>query len=131
MRRLNLVEPVRTALLNSGVSTVKVVHAVNAALGELERKSSDDKLGAGSLNKLEYKVTNTITEKYKGAKTTPLIFDVWHGKVEACYKVANFDCIDLPPLFSEWLSKMTIETPPAPPAITEAEKAALLASLKA
>lgn len=106
MKRLNLIDCVRAALIEQGLSTVAVVNAVNAELGRLECESKKAKLGQGSVTKKAYKVSNTITEKYSGAITMPLLFDAWHCKLEACNKVAAIPGITIPEIFQEWLGKM-------------------------
>lgn len=104
--RINLVNPVRVSLINSGYSTVKVVNAVNAALGQLNSKGSEAKTGAGSVSKDIYKVSVSTVEKFTGTKTIPLQFDAWHSAIAKAHKVAEFDCVDLPAEFSPWLEKM-------------------------
>lgn len=104
--RINLVNPVRQALINSGYSTVKVINAVNAALGQLASKGSEAKTGNGSLSKDTYKVSVTSTEKFVGTRTVPLAFDAWHSAIERAHKIAQFECVDLPEVFNEWLEKM-------------------------
>lgn len=106
MKRINLIPPIRKALVNAGISTFRVVEAVNAELGKLEATKESAKLGTGSVTKAGYKVTGVVSTVYKGNKTIPLLFDAWHGKVEAAYKVAGFDEIAIPGIFSEWLSKL-------------------------
>lgn len=112
MQRINLITPVRTALLNSGYSSVKVVAAINSALGELKVAKSTERLGDGSMSrKGKYGVTNVVSEKYEGKYSMPLLFDAWHSKLASAHKVAEFDGIDLPAVFSEWLDKMKVVTP--------------------
>jgi len=106
MKRLNLISCVRTALEVRGISTVAVVNAVNAELGRLEKLSSQQKLGTGSVTKKAYKVTNTVTEKFTGAITAPLHFDAWHCKLEAANKLAEIPTIEIPTLYTPWLEKM-------------------------
>lgn len=105
-KRLNLCVAVRNSLINMELSTVKVVNAVNSALGELEARSEESKLGDGRVTKSEYKVTETTTSKYAGQKTTlPLLFDAWHSQVAKAEKIASFETIELPGIFKQWLEK--------------------------
>src|SRR5262245_59800621 len=108
MQRYNLVTPVRAALIAGGYSTYLVVNAINAALGELDKTKESDKLGVGSSTRkgTKYSVTNTVSQKFEGKMTMPLLFDAWHCKVEAANKVASFDSIELPGIFNDWLGKM-------------------------
>lgn len=115
-KRLNLCVPVRSALVNSGISTVKVVNAVNAALGALDVKGSDSKTGDGKVSKEGYKVTVTDTTKYAGPKCDPLVFDAWHSAIARAYKVAEFECVDLPTGLTPWLESMKAESPAPEPA---------------
>lgn len=112
MKRINLIACVRSALTAAGLSTVKVVNAVNAALGQLELQGKSDKLGVGSVTKKAYKVTNTVTMKYSGAISMPLLFDAWHCKLEAANKIAEIPAITIPEVFMEWLGAMKSEADP-------------------
>lgn len=119
-KRLNLCCAVRTALINSGYSTVKVVDAVNAALNDLQEVDSEAKLGNGSITKATkerpalYKVSETVTTKYRGPISVPLIFDRWHSAIRAAEKIAPFGCVDLPEEFTPWLEKMKEPSKPEP-----------------
>ena len=106
MKRINLVSCVRAALIEQGISTVKVVDAVNSAIGGLEAIKATDKLGAGSVTKKAYKVTHAVSTQYGGKITMPLLFDAWHSKIEAACKVAVFDTVGIPAVFKDWLAKM-------------------------
>lgn len=105
-QRLNLCTVVRNSILLAGYSSVKVVNAVNAALGALEAHSEEGKLGDGRVTKSEYKVTETVTLKYKGDKATaPLLFDAWHSAIAKAEKIASFESLVLPGVFIQWLDK--------------------------
>lgn len=106
LNRLNLVVPVRCALEASGYSTVRVVNAVNAALGQLEKISSESKSGHGSVSKGMFKASETLTIKYKGERNDPLDFDAWHSAIAKAHKIAEFDTVGIPVRFVEWLEKM-------------------------
>lgn len=105
-KRINLILPVRQALIDAGISTVRVVNAVNAELGALEATGGTLKLGSGTVTKKAYRVTETVSTKFEGRKTVPLVFDAWHSKLEAAFKVARFETVGLPVVCKEWLEKM-------------------------
>lgn len=113
--RLNLITPVRTALKDAGISTVRLVNAVNAALGELKPKSSESKLGDGKIGPKSsgspYKVTETEATKYEGPVNAPLLFDAWHSALAKAEKIATFDTVALPGVLSTWLEKLKAKTP--------------------
>ena len=115
VNRLNLVNPVRVALELGGYSTVRVVNAVNAALGQLEKVSSESKSGNGSVSKGMFKVSETLTIKYKGERNDPLDFDAWHSAIARANKIAEFESVSLPVRFNDWLAKLK-ETPASVPA---------------
>lgn len=103
--RLNLIPSVRRGLLDNGFSTVKVVSAVNAALGELALASETQKSGDGNITKDGYKVTNTVAFKYEGKRTLPLMFDAWHSAQAKAAKIAEMEVVSIPPIFNTWLEK--------------------------
>lgn len=103
--RINLIPSVRRGLINAGYSTVKVVSAVNAALGELANIATTEKAGDGSLTKSSFKVTNTVTFKYEGKRTLPLVFDAWHSKQSQADKIASMEVVEVPSIFHAWLDK--------------------------
>jgi hypothetical protein len=114
--RINLVSPVRVALVEAGVSSVLVVSAVNAALGELEMVRRSERTGSGTVSKSNYSVSISISERFTGKRTMPLLFDAWHSKIEAANKVAAFDRVAIPSTFEDWLAKFrkpAMETTPA------------------
>jgi len=124
--RINLVAPVRQALIDAGYSTVKVVAAVNAELGNLGGEISAAKLGGGrATGKLtEYAVSESVTTKYTGKLTDGLHFDAWHTKIEAAEKVAQFRHVDIPGQFVDWLNKFAkadVQPLPSTPAVNGAE----------
>jgi hypothetical protein len=109
-QRYNLCTPVRQALINGGFSTVNVVNAINAALGNLRCTSDDAKLSGGTAKQPKkgeatYSVTETEQRKYKGVLTAPLLFDAWNTAVDKAHKVAAFETIALPTHLSHWLAK--------------------------
>jgi hypothetical protein len=115
--RINLVAPVRQALINAGYSTVKVVSAVNAELGKLGGEVSAAKLGGGRLTgkATEYRVSESVTTAYSGKLTDGLHFDAWHTKIESANKVAEFETVAIPARFLPWLNKFaTADKEPAP-----------------
>lgn len=118
-KRINLCDPVRASLIDLGVSTVKVVLAVNASLGELASKQGQaPKLGYGRTSSKgeKYAVTEQLgTLKYEGKVNMPLQFDAWHGLVERAYNQAKFDSISIPEIFQGWLNKMKEDKPQAAP----------------
>lgn len=113
MERINLITCIRVALLDSGYSTVKVVAAVNAALGELKKSKETEKLGSGAANtkRGQYGVTLSVSQKWEGKLTLPLHFDAWHGAVERANKIAEIDMVSIPSVFLVWLDKMKISEP--------------------
>lgn len=114
--RLNLCNVVRNSLTDAGYSTVKVVSAVNAALGEVEMIGETGKIGDGSVTKSAYKITVSASYKFEGKKTLPLVFDAWHSKVHAAEKIAESDTIAIPGIFKPWLDKFAkskVEEQPA------------------
>lgn len=115
-KRINLVEPVRTALEDAGISTVLVVSAINAALGELDKTKEEHKTGAGRVTKTDYKVSESVTLGWMGKRTAPLEFDAWHSAIEKAHKIASFDTIAIPAMFTVWLQKMHKPVTPAAPA---------------
>lgn len=109
-QRLNLCQSFRNSLIEHGYSTVKIVNAVNAALGELDKSGTkqSEKLGDGRLTKTAYKVTETTTiaETYSGnASSIPLRVDVFNSQLAKLEKVAVFENAPLPPVFCEWFDK--------------------------
>jgi len=113
-RRINLIGCVRAGLETAGLSTVKVVDAVNSALGQLDEVGSESKLGGGSVGKGTYKVSETTQTKYKGALNAPLLFDAWHSAMAKANKIAEIDEVDIPAVFGPWLQKMKLVEAPAP-----------------
>jgi hypothetical protein len=116
LERINLVNPVREALVEAGISSVLVVSAVNAALGELTMVKRSERTGSGTVSKSSYSVSMSISERFSGKRTMPLLFDAWHGKIAAAHKVAAFDSVAIPSIFEDWLAKFSkpaIETTPA------------------
>lgn len=106
--RINLCQSVRTSLVASGYSSVRVVNAVNSAIGELSRADKPDKLGPGraSIKRGQYKVAGSVGYQLEGKLTMPLWFDSWHSAIEKAEKVAPFDSVAIPQMFEEWLNKM-------------------------
>lgn len=120
-KRYNPCAPIRNALLNAGYSTVKVTNAVNSALGELTASTVESKLGDGRITKTEYKVTESTTTKFAGkAESLPLRFDAWCGAMEKANKIASFETVTIPGIFTEWL-----EFAKVPAEEAKKEKAAL------
>lgn len=108
MERINLCTPVRQALAARNVSTVKVVDAVNAALGQLEAGKVTNRLGDGSVSKTAYSVSHAVTTKFSGKRNMPLDFDAFNGMVAKIEKkFPSFAC-NIPEQFNEWLDKMVI-----------------------
>lgn len=105
--RLNLCSPVRTALIERGYSSVKVVNAVNGALKECELAEATQKTADSSIAKKSatFKVRVSVSEKYESKLTVPLLFDVWHGRIAKAEEVAHFESVQLPKRFDEWLDK--------------------------
>lgn len=102
--RLNLCGAVRRSLIAGSISTVKVVSAVNSELGKIELTDSAEKTGDGRVTKQEYKVSVSASFKYTGKRTIPLLFDAWHSAIARAEKIATFDRVDIPGIFSEWLA---------------------------
>lgn len=123
-QRINLVTPVRKALIESGYSTVKIVSAVNQELAKAKLVSETAKTGDGTASKDGYRVTVTGTFKYEHSKTLPVLFDAWHSAIGKADKIARFESVEIPPVFSKWLefAKATKEE-------TEAENKALALEL--
>lgn len=111
-KRFNLCSAVRNALQEQGISTVRVVDAVNAALADTEVVSTEGKLGDGKVTKATknqpswFKVTETVSIKRRGTVSAPLLFDAWHSAVAKAEKIASFEAIELPDVFADWLAKM-------------------------
>jgi len=104
--RINLCSVVRASLIAAGYSTVKVVGAVNSALGELKAAKETARAGDGKHNKrMEFSITESVTTKYTGKLTTPLLFDEWHSQIAKAEKIAKFDSVSVPPVFTQWLDK--------------------------
>lgn len=102
--RINLVTSVRELLIQQGYSTVAVVNAVNAALGQLTRESSSEKLGDGSITKKEYKVTETIATKFVGKRNGALDFDAFNGAVGKIEKKFGLlQLAEFPASCADWL----------------------------
>lgn len=125
--RLNLVSPVRQALIAGGFSVVKVVNAVNAALGDLHVELKAEKTGVGRLTNMgekskgepTYKVGISQSGTAEGKMTLPLLFDAWHGKIEAAHKLCEFDSVTLPKRLSDWVGEFAkAEVTPVVPAPT-------------
>lgn len=112
-KRLNLIGCVRAALEQAGYSTVKVVNAVNSALGQLDVIGSESKLGTGSVSKKGYRVSESTTTKYSGAVNVPLHFDAWHSAMAKADKVAEMDTVSIPAVFTAWLQSMKVDAPKA------------------
>lgn len=105
--RLNLIPVVRSALWDAGYSSVKVVNAVNSALGELTNPVVEHTLGDGKVKSKgeHYSVTESIKEAYTAKMTPPLLFDAWHSGVQKLQKIASVDTIGIPPVLVVWLDK--------------------------
>ncbi len=113
-KRINLVECVRLALGDMGVSSVSVVNAINGVLAEAEKAGHKAKLGAGSVSKKAYKVVESNSITWALPRCVVTTFDAWHSKIEAADKVAPMTgAIAIPELFKEWLLKFKtpVETP--------------------
>lgn len=113
-KRLNLIGAVRAGLEAAGYSTVKVVNAVNSALGQLQETGSESKLGDGKAGKGTYKVSESTVTKYAGEINEPLRFDAWHSAVTKANKIAEMDSVAIPAVFGPWLQKMKVDIAPAP-----------------
>lgn len=105
-KRYNPCAPIRNSLLNAGYSTVLVMNAVNSALGELEAKKSDSKLGDTRLTKTAFKLRETVTLDYEASTSNiALRFDAWSGVLEKANTVASFETVAIPGIFGQWLDK--------------------------
>lgn len=102
----------RAALIERGVSTVRVCDAINSALGALEIEKRKVSLGAGSITKRNYSVTETEARKYGGARNVCLDFDAFNGMVEKLEKKFPTFSLTIPEQFHSWLDKM-LEVKPA------------------
>jgi predicted small secreted protein len=128
--RLNLCTPVRLALIAMGVSTVKTVNAVNAALGQLKSVKDEAKLGGSSIQakKETFSVTETESHKYQGKITPPLYFDAWHTAIDKANKLAAFESVDIPKCFREWLANFKADAKELKAEQEQAETEASLAT---
>lgn len=102
--RVNLCKPIREACHRNGISTVALISALNAALGETKLTSEETTNGAGRVTKEMYRTSASVSLKYHGARTKPLEFDAWHSAIERANKIAEFDSVELPDMFKDWLS---------------------------
>ena len=103
--RVNLCTPVRKLLVLNNISTVRVVDAINSALGELNITSEDAKNGKGNVTKEAYRTSVNVSIKFKGERNLPLEFDAWHGRIESALKISEFEFGGLPERFAVWLKK--------------------------
>lgn len=103
--RLNLCQVIREALINDGYSPVKVTEAVNAQLGKLTLKSTENKTGDGKMKEkgLTYAVSVTGTFKYQGPADVSTKFDAWHSVIAKAEKLCSMPAIELPIEFIAWL----------------------------
>lgn len=105
-KRYNPCVPIRNSLLDAGYSTVLVMNAINSALGELEAKKSDSKLGDTRLTKTAFKVRETVTLDYQASTSNiALRFDAWSGIMEKANSIASFETVSIPGIFQQWLDK--------------------------
>lgn len=130
-RRINLIGCVRAALEAAGISTVKVVNAVNAKLGQLDCVGTESKLGHGRVGKSLYKVSESTTSKYQGEIDIALRFDAWHSAMAKADKIGEMDNCYIPVAFSAWLQSMKEKAPAPEPAPAPAPAANALASAAA
>lgn len=119
-KRLNLCTSVRLALSNMGVSTVAVVNAINGVIGQAKCTKHVAKLGAGSVTKKTYGVTESESKKWELPKCIVTTFDAWHSKIEAADKVAPMtEALVIPEMFKDWLLKFKTSEPTPEPSNAE------------
>lgn len=107
VERLNLCLPVRSAIEAMGASTVRVVNALNAAIGQM-KQVGDGKVSGGNISATKKKFTTSegLTFKYEGKRgSMPLEFAAWHDIVARANKLHEFETIGIPSVFNEWLAK--------------------------
>ena len=107
-KRINLCGTVRDMLIANNISSVKVVGAINAALGELKHSTSPDaKTGKGTVTKDAYRTGVSVSCKFKGEKNIALEFDTWNSRIEAAEKISAMEFAKLPLRFEAWLGAFT------------------------
>jgi hypothetical protein len=110
-KRLNLVVSVRLALIDMGVSSVRVVNAINGVIGEAKLEKHTSKLGAGTVSKRGYSVTEAENKKWVLPRCIVTTFDSWHSAIERADKIAPMtEATAIPVLFHEWLKKFGATT---------------------
>ncbi len=120
-QRFNPCLPVRLALIAMGVSTVKVTHAVNAAIGNLHGETKKDaELGYSKVTKGSKKKapTYSVTENlgsivYKGKANVALTFDAFDSAVEKVHERFPFSGpVPIPDMFQTWLASAGFKAEP-------------------
>lgn len=124
--------PVHTLLTEQGVSTVAVLNKINAALGQMTHKPSDDKessLSAMALkNESARQKENLGILAFESKRNTPLDFKGFNDSIAKIAKVfPSFELGSFPVQFREWLetSKKPSEKSP------EVDKAEAKAAIEA
>lgn len=103
-QRYNLCETVRELLVSQGYSTVLVVNAVNSAMGQCEEVKRSAKLGAGSLKKTTYGVSETTTVRFEGERNGALDMDAFNSAVEKIEKrLGVLKLAEFPASLKDWL----------------------------
>ena len=123
--RLNYCVAVLNALHAMGVSSVKVVNAVNGVVAKAEVIKHDATLGAPTVTK-ETKKRESVTRYVSSEKMTveaPTCvvtrFDKWATLIGVAAKFSHFDKVSIPEEFTRWLMKFAPEPLNATPENTE------------
>lgn len=114
----NFCPVIRASILKEKLSTVKVLNACNAALGELDKSGTKSTLkqGAARVTKTAFKISEaeTITDTYAGdSSSIPLRFVAWQAAIEKAEKIAAFDNVAIPATFLEWMQFAKVNEPEA------------------
>ena len=103
--RYNLVSTVRSLLSEQGYSSVAVVNAINAAMGQLVETKRTIKLGDGSVTKNAYRVSESESRRFEGKRNGALDMDAFNshiGKIEK--RLGAMVLKEFPESIKDWLS---------------------------
>lgn len=93
---------------NSKIDLEQVSNAIQSTIGRFELIESKGGIKGASEKKEDVRSREAFAYSYKGEKTTPAQFFVWHTKVGlAAEKVEKLGCTllvaEIPPKFHDWL----------------------------
>lgn len=119
-QRLNLCSVIRHACIEAGYSTVKIIGAVNSALGDLEvtkekATTKNSLVTKQTKNKASlFRINQAVSLSYETENISlPLRFDAWNTLVERMESdsmktvgtIEHLKMMPLPHVFTEWLDK--------------------------